>query len=378
MRWLRRMSGGRLNGLRRLGAAEEEQVVLSSAAQQQAQNVKQSPKQLQDSFGRQHTYLRISLTERCNLRCMYCMPEEGIELSPSEKLLTAAEIERVTRVFLSHGINKVRLTGGEPLVRKDFDYIMERMGALKRNPEYNLRNIAITTNGISLKRKLNDLVSAGLTAVNISLDTLVPAKFELITRRLGHERVLEAIDASLDANFGPVKINCVLMRGVNDDELIDFCRLTEKKNIDMRFIEYMPFDGNKWSNKKFVSYAEAMERITGEFGKVDKAFDERNDTSKHYRIPGFQGRIGFITSMSNHFCGTCNRLRLTADGNLKVCLFGSAEVSLRDIMRDGGTDEDLSEVIAAAVYKKHFALGGNQDMFEIASHKNRPMITIGG
>jgi len=354
------MSGGRLNGLRRLGAAEEEQVVLSSAAQQQAQNVKQSPKQLQDSFGRQHTYLRISLTERCNLRCMYCMPEEGIELSPSEKLLTAAEIERVTRVFLSHGINKVRLTGGEPLVRKDFDYIMERMGALKRNPEYNLRNIAITTNGISLKRKLNDLVSAGLTAVNISLDTLVPAKFELITRRLGHERVLEAIDASLDANFGPVKINCVLMRGVNDDELIDFCRLTEKKNIDMRFIEYMPFDGNKWSNKKFVSYAEAMERITGEFGKVDKAFDERNDTSKHYRIPGFQGRIGFITSMSNHFCGTCNRLRLTADGNLKVCLFGSAEVSLRDIMRDGGTDEDLSEVIAAAVYKKHFALGGNQ------------------
>uniref|UniRef100_A0A7S3A0W3 GTP 3',8-cyclase n=1 Tax=Rhodosorus marinus TaxID=101924 RepID=A0A7S3A0W3_9RHOD len=304
MNFLRYMSSGRvLNGVKHAKLSEQSVLV--------KEGVRPRQKILEDSFGRKHTYLRISLTERCNLRCMYCMPEEGIELSPSNELLTASEIERISKVFLSYGVDKIRLTGGEPLVRKDFDDIVQRIGAYRRDPRYNLKTIAITTNGITLKKKLKTLVDNGLSAVNISLDTLVPQKFELITRRRGHERVIEAIDACLDANFGPVKVNCVLMRGVNDDELLDFCRMTEHKDLDIRFIEYMPFDGNRWSDKKFMSYAEAIEKITAEFGALSKVVDDKNDTSKHYKISGFAGRIGKCVK-AFAFCWAVSRLQASS------------------------------------------------------------------
>ncbi|XP_063884860.1 molybdenum cofactor biosynthesis protein 1-like isoform X1 [Scylla paramamosain] len=323
---------------------------------------------LTDSFGREHSYLRISLTEKCNLRCQYCMPEEGVSLTPKDSLLTSEEILRIARLFVSEGVDKVRLTGGEPMVRKDLTHIVESLSGL------GVKQLGMTTNGLLLKRRLKDLQSAGLTHLNVSLDTLIPQKFELITRRRGWERVMEGIDVALDLGYSPVKINCVVMRGKNEEELTSFMELTRHKDIDVRFIEYMPFDGNKWDDRKMVSYREMLRHLQEAFPGLTKASDKPNDTSKAYKVPGFVGQIGFITSMSDNFCGSCNRLRLTADGNLKVCLFGAAEVSLRDAMRRGCADEELLEVVGAAVGRKRRQHAGMQNLARL---KNRPMILIG-
>ncbi|XP_011403040.2 PREDICTED: GTP 3',8-cyclase, mitochondrial-like [Amphimedon queenslandica] len=325
---------------------------------------------LTDKFGRSHTYLRISLTERCNLRCQYCMPEEGVELSPSSELLTASEIVRLASLFVSQGVNKIRLTGGEPLLRTDLLDIITQLSAIS-----GLSTIGLTTNGLTLAKKVHLLKEAGLSSVNISLDTLIPQKFEFISRRRGHERVLNAIDSAIDSGINPVKVNCVVMRGVNDDELNDFVALTEEKPIDVRFIEYMPFDGNKWNTKRFLPYHEMLSSLQNYYPSLARHQDSENDTSKHYQVPGYKGRVGFITSMSEHFCGSCNRLRITADGNLKVCLFGASEVSLKNYIRSGASDEELLPVISAAVKRKHPHHAG---MLTLSKRKNRPMILIGG
>ena len=322
-----------------------------------------------DSFGRNHTYLRISLTERCNLRCTYCMPEEGVELSPKDDILTFEEIERLARLFVERGVNKIRLTGGEPLVRKDVEVLIERLGRIP-----GLRTLAITTNGLLLPKKLHRLHKAGVNLINISLDTLDPAKFERITRRKGFERVLDAIDLALRLDDVPVKVNCVIMRGVNDDELHRFVGLTREKPLEVRFIEYMPFQGNGWDDAHFIPYAEMMERIETQF-HLERQPDGPADTSKTFQVPGYRGRVGFISSMSDEFCSTCNRLRLTADGALKVCLFGNAEVSLRDEMRAGATDDRLIEFIQSAVWRKKEAHAGLHQLVDL---ENRPMILIGG
>lgn len=322
-----------------------------------------------DSFGRNHTYLRISLTERCNLRCTYCMPEEGVELSPKDHILTFEEIERLARIFVGRGVTKIRLTGGEPLVRKDMETLVQRLGRIP-----GLRTLAITTNGLLLPKKLQRLHQAGVNLLNISLDTLDPARFERITRRNGFERVLDAIDLALRLGDVPVKVNCVVMRGVNDDELLDFVALTEKKPLEVRFIEYMPFQGNGWDDAQFVPYAEMIDRIKARYD-LERQPDGATATSKSYQVPGFRGRVGFISSMSDEFCSTCNRLRLTADGALKVCLFGNAEVSLRDEMRAGATDEQLVELIQAGVWRKKPAHAGLHQLVDL---ENRPMILIGG
>eukprot|EP01133_Synstelium_polycarpum_P015603 gene15603-18538_t len=317
--------------------------------------VPDTDKILTDTFGRHHTYLRISLTERCNLRCQYCMPEEGVPLQSADKILTNEEIIRLSRLFVSAGIDKIRFTGGEPLVRKDVEPLMEEIGKLE-----GLKTLAITTNGILLNRKLDRLHKAGVNLLNISLDTLDANKFTVITRRLGWDRVMAAIEKSLQLGYRPVKINCVVMRDINDYEINDFVEMTRDKPIEVRFIEYMPFDGNRWSDKKFVSYKEMLGIIATKYGAVDKCVEDHpNNTSKTYQIPGFQGKIGFITSMSEHFCNSCNRLRITADGNLKVCLFGNSEVSLRDLMRVGSSDQDLLRVINAAVLKKKASHAGS-------------------
>lgn len=327
---------------------------------------------LTDTFGRQHTYLRISLTERCNLRCQYCMPEEGVELSPKEHLLTTSEILTLSGLFVSEGITKIRLTGGEPLLRKDLHDIIEGLNALR---PLGLQNIGITTNGITLARKLPQLQRAGLDQLNISLDTLVPAKFEFVTRRRGFQHVLKAIDTALELNYSPVKINCVVMRGTNEDEVCDFVGFTKDKPVDVRFIEYMPFDGNRWNFQRMVSYQQMLDMIRDRWPDLQRLSDKPNDTSKAYKVPGFAGQIGFITSMSEHFCGTCNRLRITADGNLKVCLHGNAEVSLRDQLRKEIPEDELLEVIGAAVKRKKKQHAG---MSSLSKMKNRPMILIGG
>ncbi|KAI8089737.1 uncharacterized protein BX664DRAFT_262972, partial [Halteromyces radiatus] len=328
---------------------------------------------LVDSFDRQHTYLRISLTERCNLRCTYCMPEEGVPLTPSQQLLTTDEILKLAELFVRKGVTKIRLTGGEPTVRPDIINIIQGIGELKSQ---GLQSLGITTNGIALKRKLQDFHMAGLDSVNISLDTLDPDMFQIMTRRKGFDKVMGALDEAIRIGIPQVKINCVVMRGVNDDQVLDFVTLTKDLPIKVRFIEYMPFDGNRWKKEKLVPYQELVDRIEQTLGKMMKCKDDAHDTTKLYQVSGYQGTVGFITSMTDHFCHTCNRIRITADGSLKVCLFGNAEVSLRDILRkqDGDVEQELLQVVGKAVKKKKKQHAG---MFELASRKNRPMILIG-
>ena len=325
---------------------------------------------LTDTFGRAHNYLRVSLTERCNLRCGYCMPEEGVELTPDGKLLTADEVERLVRVFAGAGVDKVRLTGGEPTVRRDLEDIVKRVAAVP-----GIVDVSITTNGLTLAKRLEALKANGLTRLNISLDTLVPAKFEFMTRRKGQERVMASIDKAIELGFDSVKVNCVVMRGQNDDELLDFVALTKEKPINVRFIEYMPFDGNKWSTTKMVSYVEMKSRIEDAFGALTRKDDSPEEVAKNFTIEGHAGSVSFVTSMTKSFCSGCNRLRIMADGNLKVCLFGNSEVSLRDAMRRGCTNDELLDVIGAAVSRKKAAHAG---MHELAQLDNRAMIKIGG
>ncbi|KAF3926209.1 hypothetical protein ABW21_db0208741 [Orbilia brochopaga] len=331
---------------------------------------------LTDSFNREHNYLRISITERCNLRCLYCMPEEGVDLSPDSHLLTTEEILHLAKLFVSQGVTKIRLTGGEPTVRKDIVDLIVELGKLK---SMGLRELAMTSNGISLARKLPQMVQGGLTALNLSLDTLDPFKFQFMTRRKGLERVLTAIEVALSLGVQPLKINCVVMNKVNVNEIPDFIAMTKHQPIEVRFIEYMPFTGNKWSTGKMITYQEMLDTIRQSHPDLRKVQDHKNDTSKTYQIPGYQGKLGFITSMTHNFCGTCNRLRITSDGNIKVCLFDNAEVSLRDLMRaEGGMgpegERKLLEVIGVAVKgkkEKHAGIG------ELESMPNRPMILIG-
>ena len=365
---------------------------------------------LTDTFNRQHDYLRISVTERCNLRCLYCMPEEGVQLSPAPRLLTSPEIVYLSSLFVSQGVTKIRLTGGEPTVRKDIVPLMQSIGNLRHD---GLRELCLTTNGISLHRKLDPMVEAGLTGINLSLDTLDPFQYQIMTRRKGLDAVLKSIDRILEMNrMGAgikLKVNCVVMRGINDREIIPFVEMGRESPIEVRFIEYMPFDGNKWNENKMLPYQEMLAIIREKYPTLAKVADHKNDTSKTYQVPGFQGRVGFITSMTHNFCGTCNRLRITCDGNLKVCLFGNSEVSLRDIIRkanngepiddaaleelqllqtvqtaarasDEGSfvnprEQELLDIIGMAVKRKkakHAGIGQLENM------KNRPMILIGG
>ncbi|KAI2790989.1 Molybdenum cofactor biosynthesis protein 1 [Penicillium oxalicum] len=363
---------------------------------------------LTDTFDRQHDYLRISVTERCNLRCLYCMPEEGIDLSPTARLLTSPEIVYLSSLFVSQGVTKIRLTGGEPTVRKDIVPLMQDIGQLRRD---GLRELCLTTNGISLHRKLDAMAEAGLTGVNLSLDTLDPFQFQIMTRRKGFDAVMKSIDRILEMNkLGAgikLKINCVVMRGMNDREITSFVELGREKPIEVRFIEYMPFDGNKWNKGKMFAYQEMLAVIREKYPTLEKVQDHKNDTSKTYRVPGFEGRVGFITSMTHNFCGTCNRLRITSDGNLKVCLFGNSEVSLRDIIRkenngmpideatarelrlmetvqsaarlsDEGAlvherEREILDIIGMAVKRKKAKHAG---MGQLENMKNRPMILI--
>uniref|UniRef100_A0A182K1P3 Molybdenum cofactor biosynthesis protein 1 n=1 Tax=Anopheles christyi TaxID=43041 RepID=A0A182K1P3_9DIPT len=340
----------------------------SSSQRERSQLTKASS--LVDSFGRFHSYLRISLTERCNLRCKYCMPAEGVQLTQKDQLLTSAEVLKLASLFVTEGVRKIRLTGGEPTVRKDLTEIIAQLKAT--NPL--LESVGITTNGLMLTRQLVGLQRAGLDAINVSLDTLRAARYEQISRRKGWDRVMAGIDLAIQLGYRP-KVNCVLMKGFNEDEICDFVELTRDRNVDVRFIEYMPFTGNRWDTDKMVSYRTMLDTIRARYPTFEPLPNGPNDTSKAYRVPGYLGQMGFITSMTEHFCGSCNRLRITADGNLKVCLFGNTEVSLRDALRSPGcSEDDLRCLISAAVKRKKKQHAG---MLNLSQMENRPMILIG-
>ncbi|XP_022216839.2 molybdenum cofactor biosynthesis protein 1 isoform X2 [Drosophila obscura] len=331
---------------RKASAAATGSLKLATSAQAEPQRANKQDSPLTDTFGRHHTYLRISLTERCNLRCDYCMPADGVPLQPKANLLTTEEILRLARIFVEQGVRKVRLTGGEPTVRRDIVDLVAEMKALPQ-----LEHVGITTNGLVLTRLLLPLQRAGLDSLNISLDTLKKDRFEKITRRKGWERVIAGIDLAVQLGYRP-KVNCVLMRNFNEDEICDFVEFTRDRPVDVRFIEYMPFSGNKWHTDRLISFKETVELIRHRWPEFEALPNGPNDTSKAFAVPGFKGQVGFITSMTEHFCGSCNRLRLTADGNIKVCLFGNKEFSLRDAMRSDVSEEDLVDLIGAAVRRK--------------------------
>ena len=328
---------------------------------------------LRDRFGRAHTTLRLGLTERCNLRCVYCMPEAGIPLRPRRDHLTTAELARLGRVLARAGVDKIRLTGGEPLARRDAVEVVRRLGRL------GLRSLAMTTNGIALAGRLDALAQAGLTDLTVSLDTLDPDRFQAITRRPGLERVLAAIDGALALGYGrdgrSLKINVVALRSVNEDEAVRFAAWAARAPIEVRFIEVMPFDGNRWDRAALVPMAETRAAIEAGLGPLEACADAPDSTAQTFRQPGWAGRVGFVASMTAPFCRGCSRLRVTADGALKVCLFGAAEVSLRDAVRAGATDADLVGLVQRALDGKHAAHAG---MDALATAENRPMISIGG
>ena len=322
-----------------------------------------------DTFGRTHDYLRISVTERCNLRCVYCMPAEGIDLVPRAAILSFEEIIRLVNLFASMGISKIRLTGGEPLIRKALPTLISK---IRKIPQ--IKTIAMTTNGVLLSKHIDALKSAGLDKINLSLDTLREERFEKIARREHFSDVMAGLHKSLETGFTPLKINMVPLLGVNDDEILDFVALAKDKPIDIRFIEFMPFDQNQWREEKLFTYKQMQEIISKKYHLI--ASDRSpNDVATTYNIDGFIGSVSFISSMTNSFCSGCNRIRLLADGAIKNCLFSNNEISLRDAMRQGATDDDLEMLIRTSIQKKKEA---HDPMATLHKLPNRSMIKIGG
>lgn len=323
-----------------------------------------------DNFGRIHNYLRISLTDNCNLRCFYCMPEEDYAFTPHHKLMQVDEIRDLAKIFVDNGVSKIRLTGGEPLVRKDAPAIIRALADLPVE-------LTMTTNGIRVDDMLPEILNAGFASINISLDTLQKDKFFQITRRDYFDRVRRNIDLLLKHGV-PTKINVVVMKGLNDDEIQDFVELTKLYPIEVRFIEFMPFDGNRWSSNQVLTLNEITECIGSVYEMVPLP-QKPNDTSKPFAIAGHLGKIAIISTMTAPFCESCNRMRLTADGKLKNCLFSKEETDLLSAFRSG---EDILPLIQQSIGSKAESLGGQltKDFHDIEadSLKNRSMITIGG
>ncbi len=328
---------------------------------------------LEDSHGRDHSYLRISLVERCNLRCFYCMPAEGIPLTPKSHLMTYEEIYEIAKTFVDHGVTKIRLTGGEPLIRKDISFVLEKLASLPVE-------LSITTNAVIIHKFIDTLKLHGVKNINVSLDSLVKEKFHKITLRDYFDKVYDNILLLIKEGFN-VKINAVLMRGVNDDEILDFINLTRELPVSIRFIEFMPFDGNKWDMTKMVSYKEVMSHVNSTFteNEIERLQDAPNDTAKNYKIRGYKGSFAIISSVTNPFCDSCNRLRLTANGQLKNCLFSTTESDILTALREG---KSIEPVIQKAVQSKLKVRGGMDTLKKLQEPKlhtqNRSMTTIGG
>lgn len=323
-----------------------------------------------DKFNRVHDYLRISLTDNCDLRCFYCMPEEDYQFTPLSKLMQAEEIEAIAKKFVQEGVTKIRLTGGEPLVRKDFAAILQKLAGL------NIQ-LTMTTNGTRLHEFVDSIKESGIKSLNISLDTLQRDRFILMTKRDKHEQVMRNIQLMLDNGIG-VKVNVVAMKGINDSEILDFIEWTKNSPVQVRFIEFMPFDGNKWNKEKVLTLQEILDKASDKY-LLEPLTRDAHETAKRYKVPGHQGSFAVISTMSAPFCGDCNRMRLTADGKMKNCLFSTNETDLLTAFRNG---EDITPLIHQNIGDKKEALGGqfttDLKKIEINELHNRTMISIGG
>jgi cyclic pyranopterin phosphate synthase len=325
-----------------------------------------------DSFGRLHNNLRISVTDRCNIRCFYCMPAENVEFMDKVELLTFEEIERFVRLAVPLGINKLRLTGGEPLVRRELHKLVAKLAAIP-----GIQDIGLTTNGILLADQADDLYAAGLRRINVSLDALTPEKFKQFTRRDGFEKVLEGIEAAQRVGFAPVKVNAVSVRGMTEEELVRFGHFARETGVDVRFIEYMPLDAdNAWERDKVLFANEIIERLSSEIMPlVPEGQPDKNAPATDFVFEDGVGRVGFISSISQPFCMSCNRIRITADGKLRNCLFSLEETDVRTLLRDGGSDAAIVDAIRSSVAAKKEGHEINTARF---IQPARPMHSIGG
>jgi cyclic pyranopterin phosphate synthase len=324
---------------------------------------------ISDSFQRPINYLRISVTDRCNLRCVYCMPPEGISLMSHYDILSYEEIYTLVKVAAELGINRIRLTGGEPLVRAGLSDLVRLITSIDT-----IKDISLTTNGILLEQYASELKEAGLMRVNVSLDTLKPERFRQITRCGELEDTLKGIEAAKAADLTPVKINMVVMSGINDDEILDFARKTIDDDWNVRFIEHMPVTGDAPVTPKLFSVSEMRKRIET-LGVLEPwKMDAGNGPAKYFRLPGAKGTIGFITPVTEHFCYQCNRLRLTADGKLRLCLLNEEEIDLKDPLRSGASVAELKSIIENAIARKP----KSHHLAEENGHKGRPFSQVGG
>ena len=319
--------------------------------------------ELKDSFNRIHDYLRIALIDKCNFRCNYCMPVEDMQFFHQSKLMTADEITGIAKLFIQQGVKKIRLTGGEPLVRTDAAVIMEQLAETGVE-------LCITTNGVFIDKFIDVFKRSGIRSVNVSLDSLDEKRFKAITHRDYFQQVFANIQLLIKNGFH-VKVNMVVMKNVNDDEVTNFVKRTQHLPVHIRFIEFMPFDKNEWNRDKLFTYHEMLQQIESTLD-IEKLTDKKHSTSKKYRVPGFAGTFAFITTMSTPFCGDCNRMRLTADGKMKNCLFSKGEADLLTPYRKG---DDIIPIIKKCVGDKKAAMGGQNDPEHIV---NRSMIQIGG
>jgi cyclic pyranopterin phosphate synthase len=330
---------------------------------------------LKDSFGRIHDYLRISLVDKCNFRCLYCLPHSGMNKAafkamPGHKLMTADEIFSFASAFAKVGVNKIRLTGGEPLLRQDAAEIINRLSFLPVK-------LTLTTNGSNVHEFIDTFIAAGIDSVNVSLDSMKEETFFSLTGRNEFKKVFSNIKLLLENNFH-IKVNVVVMNGFNENEICDFIEWTKDSPVHVRFIEFMPFPGNQWRPAKLITFKEILEEIHKTFPSIDKLTDEMHDTAKKFRIPGHAGTFAVISTMSEPFCSGCNRMRLTADGKMRNCLFSKTETDLLSALRAG---EDIVPLIKECLFGKHYMLGGHNEQEWAATHtesKARSMLAIGG
>ena len=325
-----------------------------------------------DSFGRRHNNLRISVTDRCNIRCFYCMPAENVQFLKRDKLLTFEEIEAFVRCMVKVGVNKIRLTGGEPLVRRDLHKLVRMISAID-----GIEDIGMTTNGIFLADHAEELFDAGLRRLNISLDALDPIKFREVTRRDGYEEVLKGIEAAQQVGFDPIKVNAVSIRGVTESEIVPFGNFARESGCEVRFIEYMPLDADAaWEREKVLFASEIIDVLSQSIQPLTPLPNtDPTAPSTDFQFADGVGRIGFIPSVSQPFCGSCNRFRLTADGKLRNCLFSLDETDVKALLRVGGKESEIIALVRESIENKWAGHHINDADFE---QPQRPMYSIGG
>jgi len=322
---------------------------------------------MKDKYNRTIDYLRISVIDRCNLRCIYCMPEEGIKnLLPHNEILSYEEILQVIKIATTIGVSKIRITGGEPLLRKDLISFIERVAKIEE-----IKDIGMTTNGVLLSKFAANLRDAGLKRVNVSLDSLDKDKFKAITRLGALKDVLEGIEEAYRVGLNPIKINVVVMKGINDDEIEKFARWSMDVPYQIRFIEFMPLGGNYWKKELFISAEEIKKRIEKTFGKLFPVQIKKSGPAEYFMLEGATGLIGFISPITTHICTRCNRLRLTAEGKLRPCLFSDREIDLKSLLRKGASQDEIREVLIKTIQLKPQGMSDETKPL-------RPMSTIGG